>query len=142
MRSISSTVTVSAVLLEPAGLKVLIKGLGGPVVGRHVVPLPALLVEPQPPPAPLLEVVLSITLTSALSRSQARDPESMWSRSLLASAGVRTGVAPLVTTCFGPRTAAAGFTRRTWLTTSQSQSTRMAAKCCLTVGTDPGWVRM
>ena len=41
-----------------------------------------------------------------------------------------------------PRTAAAGFTRRTWLTTNQSQSTRMAARCCLTVGTDPGWVRM
>ena len=32
-------------------------------------------------------------------------PVSMCSRSFLASAGVRTGVAPLVTTCFGPRTA-------------------------------------
>ena len=49
----------------------------------------------------------------------------------LASAGVRTGVAPLVTTCFGPRTAAAGFTGRTWLTTSQSQSTRIAARVLL-----------
>ena len=45
--------------------------------------------------------------------------------------------------CFGPRTAAAGFTGRTWLTTSQSPSMRIAARCCFTVGTDPaGWVRM
>ena len=36
------------------------------------------------------------------------------STSFLASAGERTGVAPLVTTCFGPRTGAAGFTGRTW----------------------------
>ena len=49
-----------------------------------------------------------------------------------------TGVARFVTTCFGPRTAAAGFTGRTWLTTSQSPSMRIAAKCCFTVGTDPG----
>ena len=27
-------------------------------------------------------------------------------------------------------------------TTSQSQSMRIAARCCLTVGTEPGWVRM
>ena len=67
---------------------------------------------------------------------------SIDSRSFLASAGERTGVAPLVTTCFGPRTAAAGFTGRTWLTTSQSPSMRIAAKCCFTVGADPGWVRM
>ena len=51
--------------------------------------------------------------------------------------GQRTGVAPLVTTCFGPRTAAAGFAGRTWLTTSQSQSMRIAARCCLTVGDRP-----
>ena len=57
----------------------------------------------------------------------------------------RTGhprVAPFVTTCVGPRTTAAGFTGITWLTTSQSPSIRMAARCCLTVGADPGWVRM
>ena len=28
--------------------------------------------------------------------------------------GDRTGVAPFVTTCFGPRTAAAGFAGSTW----------------------------
>ena len=50
-------------------------------------------------------------------------------------------VAPVVTTCFGPRTAAAGFTGIIWLTTSQSPSMRMAARCCLTVGADPGWPR-
>ena len=37
-----------------------------------------------------------------LSRSPARAPVSIVSRSFLASAGERTGVAPLVTTCFGP----------------------------------------
>ena len=41
----------------------------------------------------------------------------MQSRSFLASAGERTGVEPLVTTCFGHRTAAAEFAGRTWLTT-------------------------
>ena len=33
------------------------------------------------------------------------------------------------TTCFGPRTDAAGFTGSTWWTTSESQSARMAARC-------------
>ena len=79
-----------------------------------------------------------MTERSARSRRPARVPVSMCSRSFLASAGERTGVAPLVTTCFGPRTAAAGFTGRTWLTTSPSQSMRMAARCCFTVGADPG----
>ena len=40
------------------------------------------------------------------------------------------------------RTAAAGFTGRTWWTTSQSQSDRIAARCCFTVGADPGCVRI
>ena len=38
-------------------------------------------------------------------------PVSIVSRSVLAFAGERTGVAPFVTTCFGPRTAAAGVHR-------------------------------
>ena len=38
------------------------------------------------------------------SRSPASAPVSIVSRSFLASAGESTGVAPLVTTCFGPRT--------------------------------------
>ena len=83
-----------------------------------------------------------MTESSARSRSPARAPVSIDSRSFLASAGESTGVAPLVTTCFGPRTAAAGFTGRTWLTTSQSPSMRIAARCCFTVGADPGCVRM
>ena len=83
-----------------------------------------------------------MTERSARSRSPARALVSIVSRSFLASAGERTGVDPLVTTCFGPRTAAVRFVRRTWLTTSQSPSMRIAARCCFTVGTDPGWVRM
>ena len=57
-------------------------------------------------------------------------PESIASSSRRASAGESTGVAPFVTMCFGPRTAAAGF------------AGRIAARYCLTVGADPGWVRM
>ncbi len=53
---------------------------------------------------------------------------SIRSRSARVSAGVSTGVAPFVTTCFGPRTDAAGFTGSTWWTTSQSQSARIAAR--------------
>ena len=41
-----------------SSIEVLVEGLGRPVVSRDVMSLPALLVEPQPPPAPRLEVVL------------------------------------------------------------------------------------
>ena len=49
---------------------------------------------------------------------------------------------PLVTTCFDPRTAAAGFTGRTWADDEPVAGMRIAARCCFTVGADPGWVRM
>jgi hypothetical protein len=39
-----------------------------------------------------------------------------------------------LTTCFGPRTAWAGLVATTWPVTSQSNSMRMAARRCLTVG--------
>jgi hypothetical protein len=45
-----------------------------------------------------------------------------------------TGVRPFLTTCLGPRTEWAGLTSTTWPTTSQSNSIRSAARCCLTVG--------
>ena len=45
-------------LLDPARLNVGVEGRYGPVVGRHVVPLPALLVEPEPHSVRLPEVVL------------------------------------------------------------------------------------
>jgi hypothetical protein len=41
---------------------------------------------------------------------------------------------PVFTTCFGPRTAAAGFIGITWPITSQSNSMRTAASCCFTLG--------
>ena len=50
--------TVIGPASSPAALEVGVEGFRRPVVSRDVVPLPALLVEPQPPPAPLLEVVL------------------------------------------------------------------------------------
>ena len=112
-------------LLEPGRRDVGVEGRGRPVVGRYVVPLPALLVEPQPAPAPLPEVVLPPHPQHRAHPREAVEhhrqerpvpepgqgaPVSIDSRSFLASAAERTGVAPLVTTCFGPRTAAAGFT--------------------------------
>ena len=105
--------------------------LGRPMVGRDVVPRAALLVEPEPPLALLPEVVLPPHADDRAHPREAvehhRDERS---------------VAPFVTTCVGPRTAADGFTGITWLTTSQSPSMRIAARCCLTVGADPGWVRI
>ena len=43
---------------------------------------------------------------------------------------------PVFTTCFGPRTAAAGFIGTTWPITSQSNSMRTAASCCFTLGAE------
>lgn len=74
--------------------------------------------------------------------NRARVPVSMHSRRFLASVGERAGVALLVTTCFGPRSAAVGLTGRTWARSSQSQAMRIAPRCCFTVGRGPGWIRM
>lgn len=49
-----------------------------------------------------------------------------------------TGVLPGFTTCFGPRTAAAGFTGTIWPVMSQSNSILTAASCCFTSGAE--WV--
>ena len=38
---------------------------------------------------------------------------------------------PVLTTCLGPRTAAAGLVGTIWPITSQSNSIRTAASCCL-----------
>ena len=47
-----------------------------------------------------------------------------------ASSGVSTGVFPLLMTYLGPRTAEAGFIARMPPTTIQSNSIRIAARCC------------
>ena len=89
---------------------------------RHVVPLPALLVEREPPPAPLQEVVL---LRHPQDRAHPREAvehdgeeRPVAEPDQRARIGVleelprlgreRTGGGPLVTTCFGPRTGDAG----------------------------------
>ena len=61
---------------------------------------------------------------------------SMLSSSVLASSAESTCVLPFLTTCFGPLTDAAGFTETTWPVTSQSKSIRIAARCCLTDGSE------
>src|SRR5271155_2692190 len=71
---------------------------------------------------------------SARSRRPTSVVTSMLSRSLRASSGVSTGVLPRLTACLGPRTECAGLIASTWPTTSQSNSMRTAARCCLTVG--------
>jgi site-specific recombinase XerD len=73
----------------------------------------------------------NVTLAAFLIRAAA-----MESSSSRASSGVSTGVLPFLMTYLGPRTADAGFTVRTPPVTSQSNSIRIAAKCCLTVGFD------
>ena len=60
----------------------------------------------------------------------------MESSSLRHSAPSSTGVLPVFTTCFGPRTAAAGLVGTTWPVISQSNSIRTAASCCLTPGAE------
>ena len=52
--------------------------------------------------------------------------------SLRHSSASSTGVVPVFTTCFGPRTAAAGFMGTICPVTSQSNSMRTAASCCFT----------
>ena len=58
----------------------------------------------------------------------------MASSSLRHSLPSSTGVLPVVTTYFGPRTAAAGLVGTTWPVMSQSNSIRTAASCCFTPG--------
>ena len=58
----------------------------------------------------------------------------MASSSSRASSGVSTGVLPFLMTYFGPRTAAAGLKGISPPVTIQSNSIRIAARCCLTLG--------
>ena len=58
----------------------------------------------------------------------------MLSSSRRACSASSTVVLPVFTTCFGPRTACAGLVATIWPVTSQSNSMRMAARCCLTDG--------
>jgi len=57
-------------------------------------------------------------------------------RKALVSSDDITVAAPLMTEWRGPRTACAGLAGITWPVTSQSNSIRMQARCCLTVGAE------
>jgi hypothetical protein len=76
------------------------------------------------------------TPISARSRRPASSSIGMAASSALASSRVGIRVLPLVALCFGPRTAEAGLCGTTWPTTSQSNSIRIAASCCFTVGAE------
>ena len=71
---------------------------------------------------------------SARSRRSRTVSVGMASSSLRHSLPSSTGVLPVVTTYFGPRTAAAGLVGTTWPVMSQSNSIRTAASCCFTPG--------
>src|SRR3954467_12753088 len=75
-----------------------------------------------------------MTPIKARSRRPTTVEVSMLSIRRRACSSFSTGVLPRRTTYFGPRTAYAGLTASTWPTTSQSNSMRTAARCCLTVG--------
>ena len=70
----------------------------------------------------------------ARSRRPTTVAASMLSSSALASSEESTGVEPLLTEWRGPRTECAGLVGTTWPVTSQSNSMRMQARCCFTVG--------
>ena len=73
---------------------------------------------------------------SARSRRSRTVSVGMLSISCRHSSPSSTGVLPVFTTCFGPRTAAAGLIGTTWPVTSQSNSMRTAASCCFTSGAE------
>src|ERR1019366_2210163 len=77
--------------------------------------------------APMRAKANVITEINARSRKPTRVDVSMLSRRFRACSPVSTVVLPVLTTCFGPRTAWAGLVATTWPVTSQSNSMRMAA---------------
>ena len=94
------------------------------VVRRHFVLLAAFLVQPHPPAFALRIVVLDVHVQRRRDAGEGVDQQrdqrpvaqarrsvetSMLSSSFFASSPSSTGVLPFLTTCFGPRTAAAGF---------------------------------
>ena len=135
-------------VLAAAGGEIRLDRLLGSVVRRHVVPLAALLVQPQPPPLPLPKVnpaaasppprspARSCTPARSAAPGPAAPPPSPCRSGRGAPvsppAGVSTGVAPFVTTCFGPRTDTAGFGGH--LVDDQPAAEhpdgREAARCC------------
>ena len=74
---------------------------------------------------------MAISARSRRSRTVSVEIDSISRRHSSASS---TGVLPVFKTCFGPRTAEAGFIDTTWPMTSQSNSMRTAASCCFTPG--------
>ena len=119
---------------------------------RHLVVLAAFLVEAEPPALALGEVVLDPHRKRGADPREAVDQHADQRAIAQANQAVggdaleqlarffwaRIGVLPRLTTCSGPRTTEAGLLRTTWPTTSQSNSMRTAARCCLTEGA--AWV--
>jgi hypothetical protein len=71
---------------------------------------------------------------SALWRRSRAVPVGMLSISVRHSLVSSTGILPVFTTCFGPRTAKAGLAGTTWPVISQSNTIRTVASCCFTPG--------
>src|SRR5271170_4848955 len=137
--------------VRPGGRDIGIKIVFEQMVRRHLVLLAAFLVKPHPPALALRVIVLDVHVQGGRDPGEAIYKESnqgavaqpddrrhvdtsTLSMSLRASSPSSTGVLPFLTIWLGPRTGAAGFWSTSWPTISQSNSRRMAARCCLTVG--------
>ncbi len=77
-----------------------------------------------------------MTPMRALSRSPLGLEASIEANKALASSPVMTGVLPVVTICFGPRTSAAGLAGTICRITRKAPKTRKDARCCLIVGAE------
>ena len=111
---------------DACGLEVGVEVLLGVVVGGHLVPLAALLVQAEPGPRALGVIVLDLHAEGGADAGEAEDHDAdqgpvaqadravrrcRWQSSELsrASSAVSTGVLPCLTTCLGPRTELAGL---------------------------------
>ena len=74
MPTIQRMSLVSRLAISVGRLEVVVERLGRPMVGRDVVTLAALLVEPEPPPALLPEVVLPPHADDRAHPREARTP--------------------------------------------------------------------
>ena len=144
-----------AVLGDAGGGDVGVQRLGERVMARHRVLLAAFLVQPDLPAGALRPEILHLHLQRRADaregigeggdqRAVAQIAHGLGRDGVDAACATRlpssTGVLPVFTTCFGPRTAAAGLVGTTWPVISQSNSIRTAASCCFTPGAE--WVSL
>ena len=138
-----------SVVGDPGRLEIRVHVFLRAVMGWHVVPLAALLVQTEPPALARRVVVLNAHADrradagegvdhdgrSGRGREGRRWNRCRWSRvASRASSAVSAGVLPRLHDVFRPAHRGRRVHRHTWPITSQSNSIRIAARCCFTVG--------